>query len=46
MIYKYDIYEFISYLVYRKEQSKISGKSREKIGGKYDQCKTYQKPNC
>ena len=37
MIYKYNIYEFISYLVYKKEQSKIRGKSREKIGRKYDQ---------
>ena len=36
MIYKYDIYEFISYLVYRKEQVKIRGKSREKTGRKYD----------
>ena len=32
MIYKYDIYKFISYLVYRNEQSKIRGKSREKNG--------------
>ena len=37
MIYKYDICKFISYLVYRKEQSKIRGKMREKIGRKYDQ---------
>ena len=37
MIYKYDIYEFISYLVYRKEQSKITGNGRTKIGRKYDQ---------
>ena len=36
------MYEFISYLVYRKEQSKIS---MEKIGRKYGQRKTYQKSN-
>ena len=27
----------LSYIVYRKEQSKFRGKSREKIGRKYDQ---------
>ena len=32
MIYKYDIYESISYLVDRKEQDRTRGKSREKIG--------------
>ena len=40
MICKYVIYEFIYYLVYRKKQSKVTGKSREKegkIGRKYDQ---------
>ena len=37
MIYKYDIYESISYLVDRKEQDRTRGKSREKIGRKYDQ---------
>ena len=31
MIYKFDIYEFICYLVYRKKQSKISGKSKKKL---------------
>ena len=35
MIYKYNIYEFIRYLVHRKEQNKIRGKSRPKIGRKY-----------
>ena len=34
MIYKYDTYDFISYLVQRKEQSKVRRKSREKIGRK------------
>ena len=45
MIHKFDIYEFICYLVYRKKQSKISGKSKKKIGRKYGQRKTYQKSN-
>ena len=36
MIYKYDRFE-LSYTVYRKEQSKARGKSREKIGRKYNQ---------
>ena len=27
----------LSYIVYRKEQSKARGKSREKIGREYDQ---------
>ena len=27
----------LSYIVYRKEQSKTRGKSREKIGREYDQ---------
>ena len=45
MIYKYDVYGFISYLVYRTEQSKIGGKSREKVGRKNSHRKTYQKSN-
>ena len=45
MIYKYNIYEFIIYLVYRKEHSQISGKSREKMGRKCDLRNTYQKSN-
>ena len=35
MIYKYDFE--LSYIVYRKEQSQARGKSREKIGRKYNQ---------
>ena len=31
MFYKSNVYEFISCLVYRKGQSKISGKSRETL---------------
>ena len=42
MIYKYDIFEF----VYRKEQSKIRGKSREKIGREYDQISQIIKKKC
>ena len=34
---------FISYLVYGKEQIKINGESRERIGRKYGKHKTYQK---
>ena len=41
MISKYNIYVFISYLVCRKKQSKISRKSREKTE-RNDQCKTYE----
>ena len=37
MIYKYNIYELISYIVYGKEQNKTRGKSGEKIGREYDQ---------
>ena len=37
MIYKDNIYQFISYLVYRKEQNNNRAKIREKIGRKYDQ---------
>ena len=40
MIFIHDIYEFISYLFYRKEHSKISGKCSEKIRRKYNQRKT------
>ena len=36
MIYKIDIFEVICYIVYKKEQSKIGGKSREEIGREYD----------
>lgn len=36
MIYKIDIFKVISYIVYKKEQSNIWGKSREKIGREYD----------
>ena len=36
MIYKIDIFEVISYIVYKKEQSNIWGKSREKIGREND----------
>ena len=36
---------FISYLVYGKEQIKINGKSRERIGRKYGKHETYQKSN-
>ena len=43
MIYEHNTYEFISYVGYRKKQSKISGKSREKIGRKYNKAKTYKK---
>ena len=43
MIYKYNTYKFLSYVGYRKKQSKISGKSREKIGRKYNKAKTYKK---
>ena len=40
MIYKYDIYEFICYIVYRKKRSKISEKSKKKKNGrKYGQRK-------
>ena len=37
MFFKCDIYEFLSYLVYKKEQSKIGGKVKKKIEGKHDQ---------
>ena len=34
------------YLVYRKEQNKIGGKSSEKIGRKYDQISQIIKKMC
>ena len=37
MIYKYDFFEFISYIVYKRESSKIRGNRRENIGREYDQ---------
>ena len=37
MIYKYDIFEFISYIVYNREPSKIRGNRTESIGREYDQ---------
>ena len=37
MIYKYDFFEFISYIVYKREPSKIRGNRRENIGREYDQ---------
>ena len=43
MIY---IYDSLSYIVYRKEQSKTWGKSREKIGREYDQINQIIKKNC
>ena len=46
MIYKHNIYELIIYLVYRKEQSKIRAKSREKIGRTYDQISQFIKNMC
>ena len=46
MIYKYDIYEFINDLFYRKKQSKIRGKRRENIGRKYDQISQIIKKKC
>ena len=46
MIYKCDICKFISYLVYRIEQCNIRGKSREKIGRKYDQISQIIKKKC
>ena len=45
MIYKYDN-EFVSYLVYRKEQSKIRGKSRVKLGRKFNQISQIIKKKC
>ena len=35
-IYFIVLFIWIKYVVYRKEQSKIKGKSREKIGREYD----------
>ena len=37
MIYKYDFFEFISYIVYKREPSKIRGNRRENIRREYDQ---------
>ena len=36
----------LSYIVFRKEQIKISGKSREKIGEEYDQISQTIKKKC
>ena len=36
----------LSYIVYRKEQSKTRGKSREKIGREYDQISQIIKKKC
>ena len=49
IIFIYLIYYFvylINYIVYRKEQSKIRGKSREKIGREYDQISQIIKKKC
>ena len=45
MIHKYDSLS-LSYIVYRKEQSKISEESREKIGREYDQVNQIIKKKC
>ena len=36
----------LSYMVYRKRQSKTRGKSREKIGREYDQISQIIKKKC
>ena len=36
----------LSYIVYRKEQSNTRGKSREKIGRKYDQVSQIVEKKC
>ena len=36
----------LSYIVYRKEQIKIRGKSKEKIGREYDQISQIIKKKC
>ena len=49
VLYLSEIYLFIYlfiYLVYRKEQIKIRGKSREKIGREYDQIDQIIKKKC
>ena len=49
VLFIYFIYDFIyviNYIVYRKEQSKITGKSREKIGREYDQISQIIKKKC
>ena len=42
----YYLIYLINYVVYRKEQSKIRGKSREKIGREYDQISQIIKKKC
>ena len=37
IFFKFDIYEFLSYLNYKEEQSKIRGKGKKTIEGKHDQ---------
>ena len=36
----------LGYIVYRKEQSKTRGKSRERIGREYDQISQINKKEC
>ena len=46
MIYKHNIYEFKRYLVCRKEQGKIIGKSIENTERKYDEISQIIKKTC
>ena len=46
MIYKHNIYEFKRYLVYKKEQGKIVGKSIKNTERKYDEISQIIKKIC